>query len=329
MSLASPVDGAAAPTAATATPATTTSAATTTPAAAATRPHRGTIMLEDAPVLSHTHYEGEQHVLRLHAPRCAARATPGSFVHLRCAVELPMRRPLSIMRADAAAGWIEVLYKVVGTGTRALARVVPGQQLSVLGPIGQGFVVHRERPRVLAIGGGVGIPPMIFLAEQLRPGAESAWKPLVLMGSEIPFPFRTRPSTIMIPGMPDAVIAGMPLLEGWGVPSRLATLSGFAGCFDGFVTELARAWLRALPPAALAETEIFACGPTPMLAATAGLARDFQLPCQVALEEFMLCAVGGCAGCAVAVQTPAGRAMKRVCVDGPVFEASAVFPAAS
>jgi dihydroorotate dehydrogenase electron transfer subunit len=311
VSVASPMDGAA-------------------PAAAA-RAHRGTIMLEEASVLSHTHFDGEQHVLRLHAPRCAARATPGSFVHVRCAVDLPMRRPLSIMRADAGAGWIEVLYKVVGVGTRALARLAASQSLSVLGPIGQGFVAHAERPRVLAIGGGVGIPPMIFLAEQLRPLAGSAWKPLVLMGSEIPFPFRTRPSTIMIPGMPDAVIAAMPLLESWGVPSRLATLSGYAGCFDGFVTDLGRAWLRALPAAALTETEIFACGPTPMLAATAALAREFQLPCQVALEEFMLCAVGGCAGCAVAVavDTPAGRAMKRVCVDGPVFEASAVFPAAS
>jgi dihydroorotate dehydrogenase electron transfer subunit len=295
-------------------------------AAAAARPHRGTIMLEDAPVLAHTHFEGEQHVLRLQSPRCAARATPGSFVHLRCAADLPMRRPLSIMRADAAAGWIEVLYKVVGAGTRALSRVEPQQQLSVLGPIGQGFVLHPQRPRVLAVGGGVGIPPMVFLAEQLRPGAGAAWKPLVLMGSEIPFPFRTRPSTIMIPGMPDAVIAGMPMLEEWGVPSRLATLSGFPGCFDGYVTELARAWLRALSPIALAETEIFACGPTPMLATTARLAREFSVPCQVALEEFMVCAVGGCAGCAVAVQTPAGPAMKRVCVDGPVFEANAIFP---
>jgi dihydroorotate dehydrogenase electron transfer subunit len=296
---------------------------------AAARPHRGTIMLEQALVLAHAHFEGEQHVLRLQSPRCAARATPGSFVHLRCAADLPMRRPLSIMRADAAAGWIEVLYKVVGPGTRALSRVDPPQLLSVLGPIGQGFVLHPERARVLAIGGGVGIPPMIFLAERLRAGSDAAWKPLVLMGSEIPFPFRARPSTIVIPGMPEAVIASMPLLEAWGVPSRLATLSGFAGCFDGYVTELARAWLAALAPAALAETEIFACGPTPMLAATARVAREFRLPCQVALEEFMVCAVGGCAGCAVAVQTPAGPAMKRVCVDGPVFDASAVFPAAS
>lgn len=293
---------------------------------AAARAHRGTIMLEPAPVLSHTHFEGEQHVLRLQAPRCAARAAPGSFVHLRCAADLPMRRPLSIMRADSAAGWIEVLYKVVGPGTSALSRVQPQQTLSVLGPIGHGFVPHPQRARVLAIGGGVGIPPMIFLAEWLRARSDAAWKPLVLMGSEIPFPFRARPSTIMIPGMPAAVIASMPLLEQWGLPSRLATRSGFAGCFDGYVTELACAWLRALSPAALAETEIFACGPTPMLAATARLAREFQLPCQVALEEFMVCAVGGCAGCAVAVQTPAGPAMKRVCVDGPVFEANSIFP---
>jgi dihydroorotate dehydrogenase electron transfer subunit len=294
---------------------------------AAPRSHRGSIMLEDAPVLTHAHFEGEQHVLRLQSPRCAARATPGSFVHLRCATDLPMRRPLSIMRADAAAGWIEVLYKVVGPGTRALSRVEPQQTLSVLGPIGQGFVPHPERARVLAIGGGVGIPPMIFLAERLRARSDADWKSLLLMGSEIPFPFRARPSTIMIPGMPEAVIASMPLLEQWGVPSRLATLSGFAGCFDGYVTELARAWLSAAAPAALAETEIFACGPTPMLAATARLAREFQLPCQVALEEFMVCAVGGCAGCVVRVQTPAGTAMKRVCVDGPVFEANSVFPA--
>ena len=73
----------------------------------------------------------------------------------------------------------------------------PAEPLSVLGPIGQGFVPHPERPRVLAIGGGVGIPPMVFLAERLPRAADGAWKPLVLMGSELPFPFRVRPSTIL------------------------------------------------------------------------------------------------------------------------------------
>ena len=293
---------------------------------------RATILLEGAPVLEHAHFDGEQHVLRLHAPRCAARAQPGSFVHLRCAPELPMRRPLSIMRADAQRGWIELLYKVTGTGTRLLARAQPGETLSVLGPIGTGFKAHPERPRVLAIGGGVGIPPMVFLAERLiettrATGPAAAWKPLVLMGSEIPFPFRVRPSTIIVPGIPPEAIGCMPLLDERGVPSRLATRAGFAGCYDGFVTDLARAWLAARTPAQRAETEIFACGPTPMLAATARLAREFSLPCQVALEEFMACGVGGCAGCAVQVQTARGPAMKRVCVDGPVFEAASVFPA--
>jgi dihydroorotate dehydrogenase electron transfer subunit len=287
--------------------------------------HRGSITLEDAAVLSHQHFDGRQHVLRLHSPRCAARATPGSFAHLRCGSELPMRRPLSIMRAEAQAGWIEVLYKETGPGTQALARVQSGELISLLGPIGQGFSPHPERPRALAIGGGVGIPPMIFLAERLRARTDAPWKPLVLMGSEIPFPFRARPSTLMIHGLPADTIGCMPMLEEWGVPSRLASLAGYPGCFEGYVTELARAWLTGLAPEARLQTEIFACGPTVMLAATARLAREFQLPCQVALEEYMACAVGGCAGCTVAVQTPTGKAMKRVCVDGPVFEAGSVF----
>jgi dihydroorotate dehydrogenase electron transfer subunit len=200
--------------------------------------------------------------------------------------------------------------------------------LSVLGPIGVGFTAHRERPRVLAIGGGVGLPPMVFLAERLAAASDGRWKPLVLMGSELPFPFRVRPSTIFVPGMPDEAIGCMPLLDELSVPSRLATLAGFPGCFDGYVTDLARAWLATRSSEQLTEIEIFACGPTPMLAAVARLAREFALPCQVSLEEFMACAVGGCAGCAVAVQSAGGPAMKRVCVDGPVFDAAAVFPPA-
>ena len=183
-------------------------------------------------------------------------------------------------------------------------------------------------PRTLLVGGGVGIPPMMFLAERLIVREDARWQPLVLMGSEIPFPFATRPSTILVPGMPPGVIASMPSLEALGVPSRLASKSGFPGCYDGFITELADAWLAAQPKAGLAEVEVFACGPTPMLAATAQLARRYGLPCQVSLEEFMACAIGGCAGCAVPVVTDAGLAMKRVCVDGPVFDANAVFPAA-
>ena len=116
---------------------------------------------------------------------------------------------------------------------------------------------------------------MVFLAERLREDAAGGWKPLVLMGSEIPFPFRARPSTILVPGMPEGVIACMPLLDEWGIPSRLASLAGYAGCHEGYVTDLAAAWLGSLDRAALAEVEMFACGPTPMLKAAAAVARRF------------------------------------------------------
>ncbi len=288
-------------------------------------PHRGSICLEDGAVIAQTAFEGAQWILRVEAPKCAVRAQPGSFVHLSCDDDIPMRRPLSIMRADAAAGWFEVLYKVLGPGLAALSRRRVGDRLSVLGPIGRGFIAHPERPRTLLVGGGVGIPPMVFMAEALQADTRAAWKPLVLMGSEIPFPFRARPSTIVVPGMPAGTIACMPLLDGCSVPSRLASRGGFPGCYDGFVTELADTWLDALDTSARAEVEVMACGPTPMLEAMAKVARRHAVPCQVSLEEFMSCAVGGCAGCAVRVQTPHGPAMKRVCVDGPVFDAAAVF----
>lgn len=289
------------------------------------RSHRGTIFVEDGEVLEQSSFSGDQFITRFRAPKTAAAATPGSFVHVTCDPSVPMRRPLSIMRVDRSAGWIEVLYKVVGSGLRHLAGRHPGERLSVLGPIGKGFVPHVERPRALLVGGGVGIPPMIFLTESLLGRRDAQWRPLVLMGSEIPFPFRARPSTILLPGMPAAVIAGMPLLDDWGVPSRLASFAGFPGCFAGYVTDLAAAWLQTLGPAELAEVELFACGPTRMLEAAAVVARCFDVPCQVSLEEFMACAVGGCAGCTVLVQTETGPAMKRVCVDGPVFDSRAVF----
>jgi dihydroorotate dehydrogenase electron transfer subunit len=293
------------------------------------RSHRGTIFVEDAELLETRGYPGQQYVIRLRAPKCATAATPGSFAHLTCDPLLPMRRPLSIMRADAKAGWIDILYKIVGPGLEALSKQPQGATISVMGPIGKGFVPSAARPRTLLVGGGVGIPPMVFLAESLKARRDARWSPLVLMGSEIPFPFQARPSTILVPGLPADVIGCMPLLEDWGVPSRLATLAGFPGCYDGYVTDLAAEWLGSLDSEALAEVEMFACGPTPMLQAVAKVARRFGVPCQVSLEEFMACAVGGCAGCAVPVVTEAGIAMKRVCVDGPVFDANAVFPPAA
>jgi dihydroorotate dehydrogenase electron transfer subunit len=191
------------------------------------KPHRDTLHVEDARVLAHDSYPGEQFVLRVAAPLIAARAKPGSFAHIQCGPALPMRRPLSIMRADAEQGWVEFLYKDVGIGTHELAQRRIGETISLIGPIGTLFIPDPARPRTLLLGGGVGIPPMVFLAATLR--GDPHWRPLVLMGSEVPFPFSARPSAILVPGIPDSVIAAMPLLDDWGVPSRLASLQGYPG----------------------------------------------------------------------------------------------------
>jgi dihydroorotate dehydrogenase electron transfer subunit len=289
-----------------------------------TNAQRGTIAVEDAEVVQHVAHPGAQFLLRLNSPTIAQRAKPGAFVHLQCHPQLPMRRPMSIMRADAGQGWIDILYKSHGAGTELLAHRKPGDIVSIIGPIGVTFKLSQFTRRPLLIGGGVGIPPMVFLAEHMRATVRES-QPLVLMGSEIPFPFSAGPSKIMVAGMPDSVIAAFPLLEDWGIASRLASRQGFPGCFNGYVTDLARCWLDSMPRDQQQENvEIFACGPTLMLKAVQRLAAEYKLPCQISLEEYMACAVGGCAGCAVRIETETGPAMKRVCVDGPVFEAKAV-----
>lgn len=280
--------------------------------------------MEDAVLIEKHSFPGQQFVMRFAAPSCACNAQAGSFVHIQCGKSIPLRRPLSIMRTDPDAGWLEILFKVVGTGLQALSTAEAGDMLSIIGPIGKGFEPHPERPRSILIGGGVGIPPMIFLASQLLADARE-WQTLVLMGSEIPFPFELTASSIPTTWLPGDNISTMTLLEEWGICARLASLAGIAGCYKGYVTGLAQTFLDSLKADELQQTEIFSCGPTPMLRAVAALAAKYALPCQVSLEEYMACGIGGCAGCAVEVQTEDGPSMQRVCVDGPVFDANSVF----
>ncbi len=284
---------------------------------------RNTLYVEQAEVVFHEVYPEHQYHMQLRAPETASRALAGQFVHMQCHPSLLMRRPMSIMRASPANKTIDILYKVHGQGTALLATREQGELIDLIGPIGQPFKQTEYLKRPLLIGGGVGIPPMVFLAEHMKQQHKQV-KPFVIMGSEIPFPFDTRPSHIMMPELPADVIACMPLLEDWGIASRLTSLQGYAGCFNGYVTELARHWLDQLHEEERDQVEIFTCGPTPMLKAVSQLAAEYSLPCQVSLEEYMACAVGGCAGCTVLIETGQGPAMKRVCVDGPVFESSQV-----
>ena len=273
------------------------------------------VFVEEGEVLAHREFPGGQYRLRLRTPRCAAAARPGSFVHLRCGSELLQRRPLSIMLADADEGCIELLYKTGGQGLTLLSGAEPGSVLHSMGPIGQGFSLSEARPIVLLLGGGVGIPPVLFQAQRLA--GNGKWSPRLFLGSELPFPF-----ALEMHGSENRLQCA----EKWGVPSHLASNAGLEGCYRGNLTEPVREWLDDLPKERRSEVAVYACGPTPMLKAAAELAAEFGVYAELCLEEYMACAVGGCAGCTVEAHTPDGLAMKRVCVDGPVFPANWIYP---
>lgn len=281
--------------------------------------HRDSIELLDCQILAHYQFEGDQYILTLDSSEIANQTKPGQFVHITVSDALLMRRPISIMSVDKQNDTFDLLYKVVGEGTRQLSERKIGEVLSVIGPIGNGFTM-TDKKRPLLIGGGVGMPPMISIAQTLQ---NTDYQPFTILGSEVPFPFDEK---LADNGKNyQGATHTMPQLEDWGMECRLASLQNYEGVYQGYVTDLARVYLDGLSADELAQVEVYSCGPHPMLEAVANLAKEYNLPCQVSLEEFMACAVGGCAGCVVEVQTDNGSAMKRVCVDGPVFDATTVF----
>jgi len=281
--------------------------------------HRDSIQVVDCQILAHYQFEGDQYILTLDSSEIAKATKPGQFVHLTVSDALAMRRPISIMSVDVENSTFDLLYKVVGEGTRQLAERKIGEVLSVIGPIGNSFTM-TDKKLPLLIGGGVGMPPMISIAQSIK---DSNYQSFAILGSEAPFPFDEK---LADDGKDYAgATHTMPLLEDWGVECRLASLQNYEGVYQGYVTDLAKVYLDGLSADDLAQVEVYSCGPHPMLEAVAKLAKEYNLPCQVSLEEYMACAVGGCAGCVVEVQTDNGPAMKRVCVDGPVFNAKDVF----
>ena len=282
--------------------------------------HRDTISVNDCQVLAHYQFEADQYIITLESKEIADSTRPGQFVHLSVSGMLAMRRPISVMSVDADNGTFDLLYKIVGEGTKQLADRKIGDVLSVIGPIGNGFEL-TDRKIPLLIGGGVGMPPMIAIAQKIKDNAY--YNPYVILGSEVPFPFEASQSSLN--GFNSSKFYTMPLLEEWRVPCGLASLQDYEGVYKGYVTDLAREYLDSLSSSDLKEVEVFTCGPNTMLEAVSKLSNEYNLPCQASLEEYMACAVGGCAGCVVEVATENGPAMKRVCVDGPVFDAKTVF----
>lgn len=238
--------------------------------------------------------------LRICAPEIARISRPGQFLHILCGTGTAplLRRPISICRADPASGLLEVIFRVVGEGTALLSRARPGERIDVMGPLGSKFQFPEPghaRDAVI-VGGGVGIPPLLFLAEILRkehPGADVH----VLLG-----------------GRSAEFILCDEAFRSIGCPPEIATDDGSLG-HHGLVTDL-----LSLRLSRNTVGMVYTCGPTPMLKAVANLCGRAGTPCQASFEARMACGVGACLSCVI----PTRGGYRRVCTEGPVFPADEI-----
>lgn len=198
-------------------------------------------------------------------------------------------RPISICEIDRQAGRLRLVYRVTGedTGTARFSKLTAGDKLEVMGPLGNGFQTDSEKKAFL-IGGGIGVPPMLQLAKELKC------------------------EKIIVAGYKDELFLTEELKENGQL--YVATEDGSAGT-KGNV-------LDAVREHALSADIIYACGPKPMLKALKAYAEERKIPCYISLEERMACGVGACLACVCQskeIDTHSHVHNKRVCKDGPVF----------
>ena len=207
---------------------------------------------------------------------------PGDYTLLRVAVDLaePIRPGQAlwinavrwpVLYAAPEQDWVDCLQ-------RAAPPLTVSDVIHVTGPVGEPFALAATTPRALLLADGEGIASIAFLARVLR-NRQPRVKPFALFELTPPLPFRPQPSRIMTPGLPASVIAALPLLEDWGIPSRIACpFASQPGCFEGGIEELARSWLEVSQ--GVADVTIFACGGAELLNSAWTLADAYRLGCQ-------------------------------------------------
>ncbi len=249
-----------------------------------------------AKIISHRIINGGYGYLEFSSAAIASQAKPGQFINIRVAdlVEPLLRRPFSIHGVKAAR--VKVIYKILGKGTQILSSRKPGEILDIIGPLGNGFDCPKaagklKKPGPILVAGGMGVAPLVFLAEKLK-----MQLPLVLIGA------KTKAQVICSKEFKSS-----------GCTVKVATDDGSSG-FKGKVTDLLASLL--LSTSGYRPSAIYACGPHPMLKAIAALAAENKIVTQLSLEEHMACGVGACLGCAVLTKS----GYKSVCKEGPVFD---------
>jgi len=252
----------------------------------------------------------------LSAPDLAASTRPGQFFMFMVdgGKDLFLRRPFSVAGISPEAGTVQIIYQITGKGTTQMARWEAGREIDVLGPLGNGFSWDDTIRRVVLVGGGMGIAPLLPLAGELRAS-----------GIEV--------SAFAGAKRMDLFFGLSQWIE-YGCQVQIATEDGSGGV-RGFVTlPLEEHLKRHFGPSReqsgrqrpdMAQNMLFACGPAPFLQAVTGLCESYQLKAQLSHEERMGCGFGACMGCSIPVKSGDGGLMqKRVCCDGPVFAAGEV-----
>ncbi len=233
--------------------------------------------------------------LWLHADDIAKEARPGQFVSVYCRDEsrlLP--RPISICEVDKESGRLRLVYRTAGAGTREFSGYGPGDVLELVGPLGNGFPLDKGYKKVLLVGGGIGVPPMVELAKWL-PGEK-----MVVSG------YRNGDLFLKEELSRNAAL-------------YIATEDGSAGTKGNVLDAIRENRLEA--------DAIFACGPGPMLRALKAYAEEQGIDCYLSLEERMACGIGACLACVCTskdVDAHTNVKNKRICKDGPVFAAGEI-----
>ena len=227
--------------------------------------------------------------LWLEAGEMAETAQVGQFINIKCGEGLLLRRPISICRVEGSK--LNVVYEVRGEGTLWMSKRQPGEELDVLGPLGHGFTYPDGK--VLVVGGGIGVPPMLNTAIKAPQGA------IACIG------FRNKDKVMLAKEFEDCCEQVYLSTD----DGSLGVHSYVAGIVDTALTEHPE--IKA----------VMACGPKIMLKTVFAAAKAHGVPCQVSLEERMGCGVGACLVCACKM---AGGEHKHVCKDGPVFDAEEV-----
>ena len=246
---------------------------------------------ENARVIDHKQLTANYFLLTFSSAHISKNALPGQFVNVKVSDDvLPLlRRPISIHQADPKNNNFKLLYEVVGQGTSKLSQVKPGEEISVLGPLGNGFKI--EKNIAVLIAGGMGIAPLCFLAKEIAKQTKEIY---AFIGA------KTKDLIMCEEG-----------LRALGAKVYPVTEDGSKG-EKGLITDVLKNFSVNGP-----RSTIYACGPQAMLKKIASIAEQKKIECQISMEAYMACGIGACKGCAV----DTNQGYKMVCKDGPVFNA--------